>query len=513
MQVNTLIKKIPLSLSPIDSYKRTCQLGRKADTVLLETAEAASHANQKSIIGISSAVKIKSIDDIVEISALNDNGKAFLKSFDTEAIQEFTFEVSPQKIIAKLKPQPPVYDEELRLVQASSLDILKSIKQQLVASAQDNESTYLLGAFSFDLVDQFEVLPTINKPDEDYVFYLADTLLIQSLNSNSAQIIVKGFGEYAAHNIHLGLQIEQVEKLLRIPSESYQALNQSSCVQVSISDRDFMQQVNEGKESILRGDVFQVVLSRNYQMDCQQPLQAYENLRTSNPSPYMYFINFSDKQLFGASPESALKVDANKEVSLYPIAGTRKRAIINEQIDHEHDSLIEYELIDDEKESAEHMMLLDLARNDIARVVEYGTRKVTQLKKIVKYSHVMHLVSEVKGKLRSDLDPIDAYKACSNMGTLTGAPKIKAMHLIRKFEKNGRGLYGGAVAAINANNEFDSAIIIRSAVVKDGTAKITAGAGVVYDSVAELEALETQNKAQAVINACLASIKLKDVAA
>jgi anthranilate synthase component 1 len=218
----------------------------------------------------------------------------------------------------------------------------------------------------------------------------------------------------------------------------------------------------------------------------------------------MYFINFGDKQLFGASPESALKVNTQREVYLYPIAGTRKRAIDSStgSINHDLDSRIEFELVEDEKENAEHMMLVDLARNDLAKVVKPGTREITQLKRIVKYSHVQHMVSEIKGVLEPEVDSLIAYRACANMGTLTGAPKIKAMEIIREQEKEGRGYYGGAVCILNANDEFDSAIIIRSAVVSNGIAKITAGAGIVYDSEPQLEALETVNKAKAVIDAC-----------
>lgn len=508
MQVKTLTKKLPLSLSPLDAYQRLCERGNKAHTVLLETAEAGSQTDHKSIIAISSALEIKAMNKTVTIKALNDNGRAFIEAFDVSGLSDFEIENRDQTITLKLKPKKLLIDEDQRLSQASSISVLKAIKQQLKTRQKDDDSSsYLVGAMSFDLVDQFEDLPAVKKIDEDYIFYLADQLLIQSLENNSGQIVIKGFADYAERDVHLGLKISEIEQLLNTKKtvSNLAQLQSDREVKVDIDDENFQQQVEQAKDYILDGDVFQVVLARTYDVQCPQPINAYQHLRKSNPSPYMYFLNFGEKQLFGASPESCLKVDNAKQVSLYPIAGTRKRSYENGQIDHEKDALIEYELIADEKEAAEHMMLVDLARNDIARVIENGSRKITQLKKVVKYSHVLHMVSEVKGRIQSNLDPLDAYKACANMGTLTGAPKIKAMEIIRKFEQKPRGFYGGAVAVMNANDEFDSAIVIRSAIVKNQVASITAGAGVVYDSIPIEEAKETDNKAKAVINACLAA--------
>ncbi len=510
MQVKTLVKKLSLSLSPLEAYKRLSDNGRKPNTVLLETAEAVSHKHQKSIIGISSAVEVKAKDSKVIINALNNNGRAFIASFDSSELNGFEITSSEDSIELRLRQERSSYDEEKRLSQISTLFVLKEIKRQIKCNSAEDETSYLLGAFSYDLVDQFEALKEIEKPEDDFVFYLADQLLIQTRDNNSAQIIIKGFGQNACNEIHLGLEMENVQTLINSPMAYQYKQIESSNVNVDVSDEKFMQQVKDAKEHIIKGDVFQVVLSRNYSIDCPEPLLAYENLRSSNPSPYMYFLNFADKQLFGASPESCLKLNSDKQISLYPIAGTRKRPIIDNRINHARDALIEFELLDDAKESAEHMMLVDLARNDIARVAKNGTRKITQLKKIVKYSHVMHMVSEIKGTLKDTLDPLDAYRACANMGTLTGTPKIKAANIIRDFEQHGRGFYGGAVTAFNANDEFDSAIVIRSAVIKESVATITAGAGIVYESNPSAEAKETDNKAAAVISACQAALLVKE---
>lgn len=211
----------------------------------------------------------------------------------------------------------------------------------------------------------------------------------------------------------------------------------------------------------------------------------------------------ADFTLFGASPESALKyATETNQVEIYPIAGTRQRGKNTDgSINLDLDGRIELELRCDMKENAEHMMLVDLARNDVARISEAGTRYVADLLKVDRYSHVMHLVSRVVGQLRSDLDALHAYQACMNMGTLTGAPKIRAMQLIRDVEKRRRGSYGGAVGYITGHGDMDTCIVIRSAYVEDGIASVQAGAGVVYDSVPQAEADETRGKAQAVISA------------
>ena len=207
--------------------------------------------------------------------------------------------------------------------------------------------------------------------------------------------------------------------------------------------------------------------------------------------------------LFGASPESALKYETTtNQVEIYPIAGTRPRGKrADGGIDFDLDSRIELELRTDMKENAEHMMLVDLARNDVARISEAGTRHVADLLKVDRYSHVMHLVSRVVGQLREDLDALHAYQACMNMGTLTGAPKIRAMQLIRDVEKARRGSYGGAVGYLTGEGDLDTCIVIRSAYIEDGIAQVQAGAGVVYDSNPQAEADETRGKAQAVISA------------
>lgn len=227
----------------------------------------------------------------------------------------------------------------------------------------------------------------------------------------------------------------------------------------------------------------------------------------------MFFMQDDDFTLFGASPESALKYDAgNRQIEIYPIAGTRPRGRrADGSLDLDLDSRIELEMRTDHKELAEHLMLVDLARNDLARICQAGNRYVADLTKVDRYSFVMHLVSRVVGTLRADLDVLHAYQACMNMGTLSGAPKVRAMQLIAASEGTRRGSYGGAVGYFTATGDLDTCIVIRSAYVEDGIATVQAGAGVVLDSIPQAEADETRNKARAVLRAIATAHHAKEV--
>jgi anthranilate synthase component 1 len=262
--------------------------------------------------------------------------------------------------------------------------------------------------------------------------------------------------------------------------------------------------VRVAKEHIIDGDIFQVVLSRTKAEPCpDEPLDVYKRLRELNPSPYMFYIKTPNTTLMGSSPELNLRVSgtAKRVVEIRPIAGTKPRGKIGDAIDPDTDFRYEAELKLDHKELAEHIMLVDLARNDIARVAGAGSRLVTELLTVEKYASVQHLVSNVKGELARDLDALSAYLATMNMGTLTGAPKIEAMKIIRELEKTKRGYYGGAVMYLTVDGQFDSCITIRSLQVKDHMAYIRAGAGIVYDSVPKTEYEETEHKARSCLRA------------
>jgi anthranilate synthase component 1 len=258
----------------------------------------------------------------------------------------------------------------------------------------------------------------------------------------------------------------------------------------------FTGDVERIREHIRAGDIFQAVLSRRIDVPAPDPFLAYRYLRALNPAPYLFFLRLGALSLVGSSPEVLVRVE-DGELTVRPIAGTRRRGATAEE-----DMALEAELVADPKERAEHMMLVDLGRNDVGRVSRYGTVEVRSLMAVERYSHVMHLVSEVRGSLRSDADALQALAACFPAGTVSGAPKIRAMQIIDELEPVRRGPYAGAVGYVGwGGRTLDTAIAIRTAVIQDGTAWVQAGAGIVADSVPEAELRETEAKARAVLTA------------
>ena len=264
---------------------------------------------------------------------------------------------------------------------------------------------------------------------------------------------------------------------------------------------DYLDAVAKAKEYIMAGDLMQVQIGQRIKKPyVDSPLSLYRALRSLNPSPYMYFYNFGDMQIIGASPEILVRNetlnDGNKKVTIRPLAGTRPRGATPEQ-----DAQLGVELLSDPKEIAEHVMLIDLARNDIGRIAQTGSVKVTDKMVIEKYSHVQHIVSNVEGVLQANLSNLDVLKATFPAGTLSGAPKVRAMELIDQLEPTKRGIYGGACGYLSFGGEMDLAIAIRTGVLKDGMLYVQAAAGIVADSVPEMEWQETENKARAVLRA------------
>ena len=260
------------------------------------------------------------------------------------------------------------------------------------------------------------------------------------------------------------------------------------------SKDEFMNKVEKAKQSIIEGEIFQVVLSQRLQASFSgDPFSFYRSLRKSNPSPYMFFIDFEDYIVLGASPESLLKVQGD-EITTNPIAGTRRRGTTSSE-----DLELEKELLSDEKEIAEHRMLVDLGRNDLGRVCTVGSIHLSKYLTIERYKYVMHIVSEVKGELKGDVTPLEALTSCLPAGTVSGAPKIRAMQIINELESTKRGVYSGAVGYIGINGNLDFALAIRTMVLKDGIANVQAGAGIVYDSDPESEYEETLNKAKSLL--------------
>jgi anthranilate synthase component 1 len=286
---------------------------------------------------------------------------------------------------------------------------------------------------------------------------------------------------------------QKIESLLLAPNKAkFRELkepNNSFAFSSNFTLEEYAQAVNRIKQYILDGDVMQVVLAQDFSSPFQaDSLDLYRALRILNPSPYMYYLDIDDCKIVGASPEILVRMEDSK-MTVRPIAGTRKRGLTPEE-----DSDLERDLLSDEKERAEHLMLIDLARNDVGRVAEFGSVKVTEKMIVERFSHVMHITSNVEGKLRQELSFIDAMKAALPAGTLSGAPKIRAMEIINELEPSSRGIYGGAVGYISWNGDMDTAIAIRTAVIKDDTIHVGAGGGIVADSTVEGEWQEAIQK-------------------
>ncbi len=367
-----------------------------------------------------------------------------------------------------------------------------------------------VGYLGYDVVRFIEKLPGGPEDDlglPDALFMVCDTAVIIDNAFGRAIVVANTNVAPGAHASELrreyGRAMDRIESLLtrladppKLPALALGGAD-PPITSSPYTRRTFERGVEKIKEHIRAGDTFQTVLSRRQEVPCQaDPLMVYRALRSLNPAPYLYLLQLDDVSVVGSSPEVLVRVE-DREITVRPIAGTRPRGGTL----HE-DARLEAELLADSKELAEHMMLVDLGRNDVGRVAEYGSVRVTADKVIERYSHVQHIVSEVRGDLRNGLDAVDALRACFPAGTVTGAPKVRAMELIDDLEPTRRGPYAGAVGylgwgAVNS----DTAITIRTAVIREGRAFVQAGAGIVADSIPEREYIETENKASAVLRA------------
>ncbi|GAB2694546.1 anthranilate synthase component 1 [Aliiglaciecola aliphaticivorans] len=511
----TIVKHGPYVADPLSAYQQLCH--NKTNTLLLESAEIDSKDNLKSLILLDAALKLTCHGHSVFIQGLNDNGISVLPLFEEHIADGVTATADPKNNALTLTFSLPDanLDEDARLKAPAVFDALRLIIKNIQCLRQHPQNLFLGGAFAYDLLASFETLPDVPESENtcpDFVFYLAQSLLVIDHQLQTTEIISTVFSGQHVSNSYFAVsqQLEEtISQLNQLETKSVQAAPEPTAMKLEVdkSDEEYKQDVLNLKEHILAGDIFQVVPSRTFKLPCTAPYAAYANLKKQNPSPYMFFLQDDDFCMFGASPESALKYDKqSNQIEIYPIAGTRPRGKHTDgSINVDLDSRIELNLREDQKEKAEHLMLVDLARNDVAKVSQPGTRFVKDLLKVDRYSHVMHLVSRVVGQLRGDLDALHAYAACMNMGTLVGAPKVSAASLIREVEKKRRGSYGGAVGYINGYGDMDTCIVIRSAFVKNDIAYIQAGAGVVYDSDPQSEADETRGKAQAVITAIISS--------
>jgi anthranilate synthase component 1 len=503
-KLEVIKKTLSYHPDPTELFHTLCE--HKTDSLLLESAEIDSKQDTKSLLLIDAAARIVCLGEQVEFHALTDNGQHLIQQLAENVKPEIKSELKADRLTLKFSTPCNTLDEDSRLKESSSFDPLRLVQHSFDRQGQDRFAIFLGGVFAYDMVANFEPLGDARQTDQcpDYVFYVSETLMIIDHLHGTCDIQGTLFNPNKSNTDYLAQRIDQIIEQCKQPSCLPPAIQLDNVsVETSISDGDFCKIVEDLKHHIVIGDIFQVVPSRNFTLPCPSPLAAYKKLKESNPSPYMFYMQDERFTLFGASPESALKYSQEtNQIEIYPIAGTRRRGKNPDgSINLDLDGRIELELRCDKKENAEHMMLVDLARNDVARISEAGSRHVADLLAVDRYSHVMHLVSRVVGQLRHDLDALHAYQACMNMGTLTGAPKIRAMQLIREVEQERRGTYGGAVGYLTGEGDLDTCIVIRAAYVEQGVARVQAGAGVVYDSDPQSEADETRTKAQAVISA------------
>jgi anthranilate synthase component 1 len=372
-----------------------------------------------------------------------------------------------------------------------------------------------VGMFGYDLVRWFE--PSVGEPNPDEVglpelaLMVSDVLLAFDHLKHEVTVLANVFAEPGGGDLEARYDeavsaIAEVRERLAAPIPRAAAgIRDLPEFSSNIGSDGYAAAVEAAKEYIRAGDIYQVVPSQRWSAD--SPVEAfsvYRGLRTVNPSPYMYFLDFEDFEIAGASPEALVKV-TGRRAEQRPIAGTRPRSGSVEE-----DFQRAKELLEDEKERAEHVMLVDLARNDLGRVCEYGTVSVEELMQVESYSHVLHIVSSVAGTLREGVTAMDALRASLPAGTLSGAPKIRAMQIIDELEPVKRGAYGGAIGYLSYTGDLDTCIYIRSAVIKNGRIHVQAGGGIVADSEAQYEVAETEAKAGAVMAAVELACKQRE---
>jgi len=480
-------------------YGRLSDGGAREDMFLLERNVGPS------MLMASAAVRAECRGELVTIVALSPNGPQVLAHVAAQLSQRL-ISSHPDRLVLRF-PATQSQDSEARLLAPSPLDAVRALTSFSSRSVEEPFTVTAPGIVSFDYAGLSEDLPAnaedpLNFPD--FIFWLADALIVFEQGARP-RLLCTAFGSNdpeTARRSHFDAA-ERLADLFRTCEEPFAASEPPAEVSASISpevdldDRSYGAVVSSLREEIARGEIYQIVPSRTFRAPCPDPIGSYAALRQFEPSPYRFFVKGPGFTLFGASPETAVRVyheDGLKTVEVKPIAGTRGRGATADE-----DDRLEAEMRLDRKELAEHMMLVDLARNDVARVSVAGTRRVARLMSVERYARVMHLVSSVTGTLRLGLDALHALQACLNVGTLTGAPKIRAMELLRLTERTKRGPYGGAIGWVNGEGLMDTGVVIRSAVVKDGTAFVRAGAGVVHDSDPQLEADETRRKASALL--------------
>ena len=454
--------------SPLTIYS---QISDKNNSFLLESVEGGDKWSQYSIIGFNCSDTIKVTGNVIELKN-GDEISSFNSDDPLSEIQKITSSFKS----ADINNLPRFYGGYVGFFAYESA----RYAEKKIADLPAKESKFQEHMPEIFLVKAEQLVVYDNFKNTAQVIFNADP------SKHSYEIVKNQINEMKA-------SFSSASTLAEITFKDPKSLKH---FESNFKKEEYLEAVNKIKNYIKEGDVFQVVLAQDFYSKFDlNPFDLYRAIRKLNPSPYMYFLDLEECQVVGSSPEILVRLE-NDKLTLRPIAGTRKRGK-----DPEEDKQNEDDLLNDPKELAEHLMLIDLGRNDVGRVSEIGSVKVTDKMVIEKYSHVMHIVSNVVGTLSKDLDYLDALKASLPAGTLSGAPKIRAMEIINELEPSSRGIYGGAIGYISWNGNVDTAIAIRTAVIKDKMIHVGAGAGIVADSIPENEWLECIQKSKAFVDA------------
>ncbi len=506
-----IVSRIPAVTDVADLFAVLTDDGTREGAVLLESGDYAPTYAERSIGLFDPSLRVVGREDQFEIRALDDRGRAMLAMVASRiTIEECVLKREGDSIHGQVlgRPGSALFEERLKI--PGHADVIRAALLSLV---EEDESAAdlpigLFGCFAYDFIRQYEELPRSANDvlgDPDYIFYFSTRLFL----------VDQVRGETLFASIYPADEPQDsAEADLARMREAFEHAESRPVKPVSMGeftsdvDREsFHTNVESLKEAIRAGRVFQVVYGRMFTTAMNgDAFTVYRALKRCNPSPYMFYVRDERGVLLGASPELAVRVSREADrrtIEIKPIAGTKPRGLRDGVIDPLLDERYEVSLKIDTKELAEHTMLIDLARNDIASVSKPGTTRLASSLFVEKYSHVQHLVSRVVGELPDSIDALTAYIATMNMGTLTGAPKPEAMRLIAETEESARGFFGGGVGFLTTRGEMLTAIVIRAMRILDGQVHIRAGAGIVADSIPESEYLETERKAAA----CIAALK------
>ncbi len=456
--------------TPLSTYLKVAQ---GPYSYLLESVQGGEKWGRYSMIGLPCRRVLKVFAEKVQIE---EQGQV-IEELDVEDPLAYIDEYQKQFRVAPVEGLPKF---DGGLVGYFGYDVVRYVEKRLKESCPKDE----IGTPDILLMQSEEVMVFDNLSGKLFFIVLADPKDANAFAKAKRRITIMRGQLRRAYQGQIGQPLIKTRDV------------QESDFISGFGEQAFKDAVDKIKQYVLAGDVMQCVISQRLSVDFHgQPLNLYRALRTLNPSPYMYFMDLGDHHVVGSSPEILARYE-DDTITVRPIAGTRYRGKTPEQ-----DLALEEELLADPKEIAEHLMLIDLGRNDVSRVSQTGTVKLSEKMKVERYSHVMHIVSNVEGKAKPGMSAMDVLKASHPAGTLSGAPKIRAMEIIDEFEPVKRGIYGGAVGYLGWNGNMDTAIAIRTAVIKDGKLHVQAGAGIVADSVPRLEWKETMNKARALFKA------------